>query len=298
MSLASIHADIVGARNNVIIPRVYIRFLNGDYTAALILEEIIYASAHATDNDGWFSRTATEWRDECLVSRKQVGRALGIANQRAAERGAESDLVETSVRKVRLPDGRLSAETATHYRLSHDAFEAIFAPDRGNSGNEPLGNSGNEPLGNSGNEPLGNSLSIETGKETGVIGDVSPSPRRKEAPKFTEFYEQAYPRRVAREAAWKAWQKIKPSDDLADQIIGAARLQSATTYKHTDPQYIPHPSKWLNAEQWEDEIQGKGRKAPNGGARLDSMGRPLPTPEEEAELHRQHVEGMATAWKR
>ncbi len=70
------------------------------------------------------------------------------------------------------------------------------------------------------------------------------------APGFAEFY-AAYPRRTARGAAVKAWERaVKVAAPLT--IIEAARAYTAT---NPDPQYVPHPATWLNQMRWEDEPQ-------------------------------------------
>lgn len=71
--------------------------------------------------------------------------------------------------------------------------------------------------------------------------------------RFDDFW-AVWPRKVAKGAAEKAWEKAK-LDNLADVIIKAASLQAAVIFKHTDKQYIPHPATWLNQKRWEDEIE-------------------------------------------
>lgn len=66
---------------------------------------------------------------------------------------------------------------------------------------------------------------------------------------FSRFW-SAYPRRIARGAAERAWTKINPDADLAAQIIAAVTAQAAGW---TDPKFIPHPASWLNGKRWEDE---------------------------------------------
>lgn len=78
--------------------------------------------------------------------------------------------------------------------------------------------------------------------------------RRKTAERFDEFW-SAYPRRVKKPDALKAW-KNRELDRKADAII--ADVQART---RSDPQWlesirlIPHPTSYLNAERWTDEWQ-------------------------------------------
>lgn len=69
---------------------------------------------------------------------------------------------------------------------------------------------------------------------------------------FDEFWE-AYPRKTSKAEARKAWNKLKPNEELREKM-----LASIEAWKNTDqwrePRYIPHPSTWLNQERWNDEV--------------------------------------------
>jgi len=74
---------------------------------------------------------------------------------------------------------------------------------------------------------------------------------------FSDFYE-VYPKKKARGAAEKAWEKaIKKNDP--EKIIEAAR-NFAEHSKGKDKQYLPYPAKWLNQEQWDDELEQDTRR--------------------------------------
>ena len=68
--------------------------------------------------------------------------------------------------------------------------------------------------------------------------------------RFDVFW-KSYPRKVARKNALKAWLKIKPDDALTKQIIDAINKQGLC---NREIQFVPHPTTWLNAARWEDEI--------------------------------------------
>lgn len=71
--------------------------------------------------------------------------------------------------------------------------------------------------------------------------------------RFEKFYD-AYPRKRSRIAAEKAFAKLNPDDALlADLLTGVER--SKLTAQWSDPTKIPHPSSWLNAGAWEDDIE-------------------------------------------
>jgi hypothetical protein len=66
-----------------------------------------------------------------------------------------------------------------------------------------------------------------------------------------ETFWKAYPRRVAKGAAVRAWLKIKPDADVQAQMIAALGWQ--VQQQSWQEGFIPHPATWLNRWQWEDE---------------------------------------------
>jgi phage replication O-like protein O len=71
--------------------------------------------------------------------------------------------------------------------------------------------------------------------------------------RFSRFY-AAYPRKVSRKAAERAFARLAPGDQLlADILAGLERAKASGQW--SDPKFTPHPATWLNAEGWRDEIQ-------------------------------------------
>lgn len=68
---------------------------------------------------------------------------------------------------------------------------------------------------------------------------------------FCAFW-QSYPRRVAKGHARRAWRKAVKAKPGPDLVIHATRF--ANLVRDIDPQFIPHPSTWLNGERWEDQL--------------------------------------------
>lgn len=68
---------------------------------------------------------------------------------------------------------------------------------------------------------------------------------------FDQFWSE-YPRRVAKKAAVRAWNKI-PVTSRAEVIIGAMRY--ARSVRGMEVRFVAHPATWLNGERWTDEVE-------------------------------------------
>jgi DNA-binding transcriptional ArsR family regulator len=67
---------------------------------------------------------------------------------------------------------------------------------------------------------------------------------------FLKFW-KVYPSKKAKEAAWKAFKKLKVDDDFLAMLIKAINQQGLPS---RDIQFVPHASTWLNGKRWEDEV--------------------------------------------
>lgn len=126
----------------------------------------------------------------------------------------------------------------------------------------------NPPLGDA-----GESLEVETasGAAQAVDHSMTPEPQTM----FGQFW-KAYPRRVAKGAARKAWEKLRPDRQLTERILAAVERDKATDqWQRENGRFIPHPATWLNQQRWEDE--------PDTGAEPPPPPEPYhyPTPEED-----------------
>jgi hypothetical protein len=74
--------------------------------------------------------------------------------------------------------------------------------------------------------------------------------------KFDIFW-AAYPRKTAKGTAEKSWKKIRPDEQLLEEILAAVAKQKSTW---TDPKFIPHPATWLNAKRWLDGVDSTAGK--------------------------------------
>lgn len=74
---------------------------------------------------------------------------------------------------------------------------------------------------------------------------------------FEKFW-NAYPRKVGKGAAEKAFKKYKPDDDLLATMLSALSVQKRSEQWAKDGgQFIPYPATWLNQRRWEDVPEKK-----------------------------------------
>ena len=82
------------------------------------------------------------------------------------------------------------------------------------------------------------------------------TPKRNGLDKTFAMFWEAYPKKRAKNAAFKSWGKINPDDQLLQTIltkVGQAR--ASPDWQKDGGQFIPHPATWLNAGGWLDEYE-------------------------------------------
>lgn len=104
-------------------------------------------------------------------------------------------------------------------------------------------------------------LPREEKKREDIKPPVSPkgTPRaaRSAGPLFDQFW-LAYPRKVAKADAEKAWAKINPEQPLFDEIMrGLSAAANSQAWLKDGGQFIPHPATWLNGKRWTDAVSGQ-----------------------------------------
>ena len=69
---------------------------------------------------------------------------------------------------------------------------------------------------------------------------------------FGQFW-SAYPKKMAKDAAYRAFAKRKPSEALlATMLTAIERQKHSQQWLEDHGRYIPHPATWLNQARWED----------------------------------------------
>ena len=102
----------------------------------------------------------------------------------------------------------------------------------------------------------------ETRREYNTIEPIPPivpqgGQGNKSAPKYLperfDAFWSAYPKKQAKQNAIKAWDKLKPTEELLREVSkGLKRWMQSEQW--SDSRYIPMPATWLNQRRWEDEV--------------------------------------------
>lgn len=108
------------------------------------------------------------------------------------------------------------------------------------SGVEPISEAQNKII----SEPKGSSSEMASDRP-----EKSASQKQHIA-EFNETFWPIYPRKVQKKNALSAYLKARKKTPLETIMAGIRRFVADITGK--DPQFIPHPAKWLNGESWAD----------------------------------------------
>lgn len=118
--------------------------------------------------------------------------------------------------------------------------------------------------------PQGDEPASQSHGESGGKSDVS-LPQWK-PDRFEAFY-AFYPKHVGRKAACRAWDKLKPTQELLRKMGMILQLQKKTVKWHEDNgRYVPDPATWLNGRRWEDEVTGPFVEEADGRPRVPDSG--------------------------
>ncbi|WP_066041952.1 helix-turn-helix domain-containing protein [Herbiconiux solani] len=180
----------------------------------------------------------------CFPGQERLARMIGASVdtvQRALKSLEEDGYIERQAR--RRDDGY---RTSDRYRLRVGSSHRNMRPK--NLTPQPLA-----PHTANGTDLTPHSAGVITSKnhhESPDMFDLDIPADSTGAGSFAEFY-MAYPRKVGKEAARKAFAAASKKTDPADIIAGAQRFASDPNLP--EKQFIPHPSTWLSHGRWDDE---------------------------------------------
>ena len=90
-------------------------------------------------------------------------------------------------------------------------------------------------------------------------GTESPNPASGGPSAFEQFW-NAYPKKIGKGAAEKAFAKAKKKPPIAEIIEAVRRQGESKQWIDSDGQFIPNPATWINQERWGDEIKTDEQK--------------------------------------
>lgn len=72
---------------------------------------------------------------------------------------------------------------------------------------------------------------------------------------FDRFW-SAYPRKISKGKAERAFNSLKPGDSLVTcMLVAIERARESDQWRKDGGRFIPYPSTWLHARGWEDELE-------------------------------------------
>jgi hypothetical protein len=108
-----------------------------------------------------------------------------------------------------------------------------------------------------------------------------PNPSGSDEGGFIAFW-SLYPKKEAKQAAVKAWRKVK-ADELPTIMAGLRKAIQTEQWRKDDGQFVPLPASWLNGRRWTDELTKTGDRQ-NRATGVDRRG---VLTEEDKEKYRQ-----------
>lgn len=84
--------------------------------------------------------------------------------------------------------------------------------------------------------------------------NTASKPNKTETAEAFAVFWQAYPKKVGKPNAEKAFAKVPKSE--WDKLLPAIETQKRSRqWRENNGQYIPYPATWLNGKRWEDEVK-------------------------------------------
>jgi hypothetical protein len=194
------------------------------YAAILLGQAIYWTNRLEGDKGGWFYKTAKEWEDETALTTDQQATARKLLVARGL-----------------LEEKRQGLPCQLYFRVNLEAVETSFRESTNLDGEDPGNQSGKIP------ETL--ETTTETTTETTKCSLAS---KAEELADFERRY-AAYPKKLARGDALKAWKQTAKQRPPTDELLVIVAFQAAST-KWADKQYIPYPASYLRGQRWQDDL--------------------------------------------
>ncbi len=164
------------------------------------------------------------------------------------------------------PKKQTKAKKANGFCESKKSYDKDNDKDNDNDKDKdihPLPPQGADARQNETQTPKGESLTVETAQ-----GAAKEAVAHSTTPEAFDVFWQAYPKKVGKLAAKKAFDKANvPVETLLDAL---ERQKCGEQWQKNNGQFIPNPATWLNQGRWEDEQPIHAQKGGGQGLRQAS----------------------------
>lgn len=210
---------------------------------AIILQQIHFwlnpkhKSGKIVDGTRWIFNSYAQWHDQFpFFTEKVIGNAIRSLEKQGYILSRQ-DLNSTR------------SDRRKWYTVNYSAFGDDHSPCRDVGGpSRDVGSLSRDVVNRNTENTSENTTDTYSSDDENDTTDGAKTPTVEEM--FDTFW-SAYPRKVAKGAARKAFNKViktVPLDVLVDAV-----LKQKKSEQWKDPKFIPHPATWLNGERWEDE---------------------------------------------
>ena len=193
------------------------------------------------------------WKKEFAVAQSVLALKTGGVSGRSIER-ARNELSQKGLVTWQRRSGCQSALYAMIPIARHRDAQPVA---------QPVAQSVAQPVAQSVAIPPYSTESLKTNTDTNTKESAAEKPRSTGPDARFEAFWAAYPRRVGKEAARKAYARRKPSPELHRRMMDAVALQrQSEQWQKQNGQFIPNPATWLQQGRWEDDAQPAPGRCP------------------------------------
>lgn len=214
--------------------------------AAIIVHKIAYLQEHTTRSDGYCWRSTDEmWQDTGLTPKMQRN-AIKVLADNGFLQVKQTMIIGTAIK-------------CRHFKLTSEYLERWNEPSEDAQTAQsvlPKGNDRTCPKVTT--EDAQREQSVNNSRPNNQPNSIKENAKRKPPEVNEELFAQfwkAYPKKVGKETARRAFARLKPKQEDINLWIGAIEYQKGTR-QWRDPQYIPYPATWLNGKRWQDAPEG------------------------------------------
>lgn len=219
------------------------------------------------DGEYWIAKKRSDWWDEIRISEKQYDRAVKnlldknlIVVARYKFGGIPTTHLRPNYEEIckQLDEYLYTISSKGNAQISAQnvSDEKMELPQKVNP-NLPKGKNGTSPKGKlevtERVTSITENTNIEYTENNNICATETCAQPQTIDERFDKFW-KAYPKRKDKKRAYKVFMKIKPDNELLQQMLDCIeREKKSLDWLKDNGQYIPYPSSWLNGERWNDE---------------------------------------------